>query len=186
MADQQAPESKEVRRAQEQRIIRRSTLISLVGGVIFLGLGYLLYKAMPSPYEEIKESAILRAEATVSMAVLQYNADGSWGALDHTPNEGEKVAFKISTTQPIHVALFVEANHTEKHLVFDYLRIPPGENKILKVGNQPYIYQVGKGEEHVVFCMVVVTDPDKLPTALADVLPKVHLDDLPKEHCASW
>jgi len=186
MGDQQAPDEKEQRRRNDQRILRRSTLLSLIGVFMFVVSGYLLYKNVPSPYDEIKESLVLRADAKVSLAVLQQNQNNGWGDLDHIPNEGDKVAFKISTTQPIHIALFAEVNHTEKQLVFDYIRIPPGENKMLKVGNQPYIYQVGKGQEHVVFCMVVETDPNKLPQALAPVLTKVHLDDLPKAHCASW
>ncbi len=179
-------EEKEKARQRQQRIMRRSTLLSFLGVMLFASLGYFLYKTTPSPYEEQLNSVILHSAPTVSMTVLQKKSGGGWTDLDHTPNEGEEVAFKVSTTHPIHVALFAEANHTKKRLIFDYIRIPPGENKILKVNNSPYIYRVAKGEQHVVFCMVVATDSQGLPKALAPVLAQVHLDDLPKTHCASW
>jgi len=184
--EEEKEQEKERVRLIQQRIVRRSTLLSFVGVILFASLGYLLYKTTPSPYEEQLNNVILHTEPSVSMAVLQQAADGSWGDLDHTPDEGEKVAFRVSSTHPIHVALFAETNHTEKRLIFDYIRIPPGENKILKVNNSPYIYQVAKGEEHVVFCMVVATDSQKLPKALAPVLAQVHLDDIPATQCASW
>ena len=186
MSDQQTPEEKEHARLTRQKILHRSTIVSLVGVLLFGGLGYLLYKTTPSPYKEVTESVILHSEPKVTMSVMQKTLEGGWGDLDHTPNEGEEVAFKISSTHPIHVALFVEANHENKRLVFDYLRIPPGENKMLKVNNSPYTYKVQAGDEHVVFCMVVETDPEKLSKALAPVLADLHLDNLPKEHCTSW
>ena len=186
MSDQQSPEEKERAHQTKQKILHRSTLISLVGGLLFGALGYMLYKMTPSPYEDVVGNVILHTEPQVNMAVVQKTAEGGWSDLDHTPNEGEKVAFRISSTHPIHVALFAEANHENKYLIFDYLRIPPGENKMLKVNNTPYTYTVKAGDEHVVFCMVVETDPQALPKALASVLSDVHLDNLPEEHCTRW
>jgi hypothetical protein len=186
MSNEQSPEEKEQARQKQQRIVRRSTILSLVGGILFGGLGYLVYKTTPSPYEEQKQSVILHTDPTVSMNILQQTLEGGWGNLDHQPNWGERVAFNISTTHPIHVALFAETNHANKHLEFDYLRVPPGENRLLKINNRPYVYEVKEGDEHVVFCMVISTEAEKLPQTLATVLPQLHLDDLPKEHCASW
>ena len=186
MSHKQTPEEKARAEQTKQKILQRSTLISLVGVLLFSALGYLLYKMTPPPNKEILENVILTTEPKVAMAVVQKNDDGAWEDLDHAPGAGEKVAFRISSTHPIHVALFAEANHENKHLIFDYIRIPPGENRLLKVNNSPYTYVVKEGDEHVVFCMVVATDPKKLPQALAPRLSELHLDHFPPEHCARW
>ena len=186
MSDKQTPEEKQQAREKVRRITQRSTIVSIIGGLLFGLFGYILYKITPAPNVEQKQSVILQTEPKVAMEVLQKMPDGSWGDLDHTPDAGDKVAFKVSTTHPIHIALFAEANHKDKHLIIDYLRVPPGEKKILKVIDKPYTYEVKPGEEHVVFCMVVVREEGDMKNALATVYMQEHLDNMPKDHCASW
>lgn len=171
---------------QNRKITRSSTIISLLGVALFLGSGVAIYKLTPPPYEKNLADPISQLKPTISLSLLQRTAENSWKALEKAPEAGEQVAFQLSTTHPLHASLLYEPNHTRPRTLFDDIRIPPGENRVINFNNADYHYTVKKQDEHAVFCLVATIDTAALTEKLVAVRTEKHLDNLPAEHCVSW
>jgi len=179
-------EDREAARRQNRKIIRSSTWVSLVGAGLFLISGVLIYKLMPSPFEQQIEAMNTHTEPNLLIAMVQKDAAGVWQPLDHTPQSGEQIGFRVTTDQPIHVSLVNEANHTRPHALFEGIRIPPGEGRIINFNNADYRYTVRAQDEHVQFCLVAASDATALTTKLIAMQKVKHLDGLPDQHCVNW
>ncbi len=177
---------REARRRQNRKIIRSSTWVSLAGVGLFLISGALIYKLMPSPFEQQLEAINSHTEPNLSITMVQRDASGQWKRLDHIPASGEQISFRVTTNQPLHVSLLNEPNHSRPRTLFDHIRIPPGENRIINFNNADYHYTVKAHDKHVLFCLVTAADAATLTTKLIAMQKEKHLDVLPDKYCVNW
>ncbi len=177
---------REATRRQNRKIIRSSTWVSLAGVALFLISGVLIYKLMPSPFEQQLEAISSHTEPNLSMTMVQRDASGEWKPLDHIPDSGEQINFRVTTNQPLHVSLLNKPSHSHPRTLFDHIRIPPGENKIINFNNADYHYTVKAHDKHVLFCLVAAADSATLTTKLVALQKEKHLDGIPDEHCVNW
>ncbi|TPW10955.1 MAG: hypothetical protein FD130_2083 [Halothiobacillaceae bacterium] len=176
----------EQNRQRRDKILRRSTQLSLVGLTLFALLGYLLVNFTPSPYDEIIDNVVLRSDPVVVMEVVQQNPSGEWQKLDHTPQKDESIAFAVSTNQPIHIALLAAIEQQPPRLLFDYSRVPPGTTRLIKLGDTIYSHRVGANEAHERFCIMVAKDQQLLAKRLEREDPQPNLANFTNAHCAGW
>lgn len=172
-------------RQQNRKIIRSSTWVSLIGAGLFLLSGYFIYKLTPPPYTQLNESHISQSEATLSVTMVQKDANDHWKRLDHTPDSGEQIAFQVSTTQPVHATLFKVSTPGWPRTLFNDIRIPPGENRIINFENADYRYTVKNHDKAVRFCLVIAINSKELTKKLLAMQGKRPLDELPDEHCVN-
>ncbi|MCF6324400.1 MAG: hypothetical protein L3J89_08765 [Gammaproteobacteria bacterium] len=177
---------REAARRQNRKVTRSSTVISLIGVALFLLSGVLIYKLTPGPLE--KQQSILNSQVAtnVSFEMVQKDNFNQWGKLSNTPESGEQISFRISTNQPLHVSLISEPNQSHPRTLFDDIRIPPGQNKIINFNNQDYHYTVKETDKQVQFCLITAADPKVLAKRIRSMQEKTHLSELPDIHCVNW
>jgi len=177
---------REAARQQNRKVTRSSTILSLVGVALFLLSGVLIYKITPGPLEKQQDIANSQIATNVSIEMVQKNAANQWIKLDHTPESGELISFRISTNQPLHVSLISEPNQSHPRTLFDDIRIPPGENKIINFNNQDYHYTVKETDKQMQLCLITAADSKALTKKLIAIQEKTHLRESPDRHCVNW
>ena len=177
---------REAARRQNRKITRSSTLISLLGVGLFLLSGVLIYKLTPGPLEKLQEESKHQIETNLSFEMVQKDQSGQWIKLDHTPTSGEQLSFRISTNQPLYVSLISEPNQSHPRTLFDDIRIPPGENKIINFNNQDYQYTVKESDKQIRFCLITAPDTATLTKRLMVMQEKGSSSQFPDEHCVNW
>ena len=172
------------KKQKEQKIMQRSHRLSLVGIALFILVAFLLTKNIPSPYEQNVEAVQRDIDAHIALELLLQNQEGELVELDHTPLAGERVAFKVSASQPVHAALLASVNQQRPAVLLTEERIPPGQSRQLKHGNSFYSYEVKQGEEHITFCLLSAKESGQLRQSLHR--PIHSIKDLPSDWCAGW
>jgi len=177
---------REAARQQNRKVTRSSTVVSLIGVALFLLSGVLIYKLTPDPLEKQQNIANSQMAANVAIEMVQKNGAEQWVKLDHTPESGEQLSFRISTNQPLHASLISEPNLSHPRTLFNDIRIPPGENKIINFNNQDYHYTVKESDKQMQFCLITAADSKALTKKLSAMQGKTHLRESPDRHCVNW
>ncbi len=177
----------EAAQRQNRKIMRSSTLISLVGAALFLISGALIYKLMPSPFEQqVNANNAPQVESRLSIDMVQKNTAGQWVKLDSIPASGEEVSFRISSTTPLHATLISEPSRSHPRTLFDDIRIPPGENKIVNFGDKAYRYTIKAYDQQARFCLITAADTVLLAEKLMAMQKKASRDTIPDQNCVNW
>ncbi|GEM_PF-5039187 len=177
---------REAARRKNRKVIRSSTIISLLGAGLFLLSGVLIYKLTPGPLEKQQAENKLQTKVNLSFEMVQKTPSGQWLKLDHTPTSGEQISFRISSNQPLHISLISQPNQSHPRTLFDDIRIPPGENRIINFSDQDYRYTVKTSDQQMRFCLITATTTAELSEKLMVMQKKGSNIQLPEEHCASW
>ncbi len=176
----------EAAQRQNRKIMRSSTLISLVGAALFLISGALIYKLMPSPFEQHVNTNNAQIESRLSIDMVQKNTAGQWVKLDRIPASGEEVSFRISSTTPLHATLISEPSRSHPRTLFNDIRIPPGENKIVNFGDKEYRYTIKAYDQQARFCLITAADTALLAAKLMTMQTKASRDTIPDQNCVNW
>ena len=160
MEDKEKAEATAKRKRQDQKIIWKSNWISLLGVVVFLGLGYVFLGDVPSPHQEQLTHIKNRAETVVYLDMFQDEEAKT--ALDHIPSVGEVLTFRVSANQPVHAALLASVDSGRPLILLEDQRIPPIQNLILKRQNTRYTYTVARNAEHITICLMYADDRKQL------------------------
>jgi len=177
---------REAARKQNRKVTRSSTVLSLIGVALFLLSGVLIYKLTPGPLEQQQNIANSQIAANISIEMVQKNESDQWIKLDHTPESGEQISFRISTNQPLHASLISEPNQSHPRTLFDDIRIPPGENKIINFNNRDYHYTVKETDKQIKFCLITAADSKALTKKIIAMQGKSRLRESPDKYCVIW
>jgi len=177
---------REAARQQNRKVTRSSTVISLIGVALFLLSGVLIYKLTPGPAEKLKNGGHPQIATSISIEMVQRNTLNQWTKLDHTPASGEQISFRISTNQPLHASLISEPNQSHPRTLFEDIRIPPGENRIINFNSQDFHYTVKETDRQIRFCLVTAADSKALISKLIAMQQKKHVNESNNIHCMNW
>ncbi len=177
---------REAARQQNRKVTRSSTVISLIGAALFLLSGVLIYKLTPGPLEKQLNIANSQIVANISFEMIQKDKFNQWRKLAHTPESGEQISFRISTNQPLYGTLTSEPNQSHPRTLFDDIRIPPGQNKVINFNNRDYYYTIKETDKQIQFCLITATDSKALAKKIRSIQGKNHLGELPSIHCVNW
>ncbi len=156
---------------QKRKLMRQSTLLSLIG-ISFAAVATIYIVSSSPSIKTHYESAIKPGtDPHLTIAAFTKNKLGSFSEVNSLLNEGETVIFKASTVTPIHVALLRSTNNQTPSAVFDVL-IPPGENKLLEKAGDKYIYSINQQDKNLKFCVIYAESRNLLAERL------VKLDDI--------
>jgi len=177
---------REAARQQNRKVTRSSTVVSLIGVALFLLSGVLIYKLTPGPLEQQQNTSFPPVSTNLSIEIVQQDKFDQWAKPDHAPESGEQISFRISTNQPLHASLISEPNQSHPRTLFDDIRLPPGENKVINFNNQDYRYTIKKTDRQIQFCLITASDSRALAKKILSLQGKNHLSELPGIHCVNW
>ncbi|MBL1260494.1 MAG: hypothetical protein COB33_008185 [Thiotrichaceae bacterium] len=177
---------REAARQQNRKVTRSSTIISLIGAALFLLSGVLIYQLTPGPLE--KQQSIINSPlaAKISLEMVQKDTFNQWRPLDHSPESGEQIRFRISTNQALHATLTSEPNQSHPRTLFNDIRIPPGKNKIINFNHHDYYYTIKETDKQMQFCLITAADSKALAKKITAMRAKTHLSESPNSHCVNW
>lgn len=146
--------------SKDREIMRKSSTLSFVAVVLFLGLSYITLKDIPSPHQAQLAALDIKRATLISLDLFQDKEAKT--VLDHVPVAGEVLSFRVSVNKPIHAALLASSDLEHPLVLLEDERIPPGRNLVLKGGNTQYTYQIAQNTEHMTFCLLYADDRSQL------------------------
>jgi len=150
---------------QKRKLMRQSTLISLIGISIAASATIYVVSSSPSIKTHYESAIKPGTDPHLTIAAFSKNNQGKYDEVNSLLNEGEIVIFKASTVNPIHVALLRSVNNHTPSVVFDVL-IPPGKNKLLEKAGDKYIYTIDKQDKNLKFCVIYAESRNQLAEQL--------------------
>jgi len=139
----------------QQKHMRQSTLIILLG-ILLMGLltVYILRNSI-SPYSRIQQSNGVHGKARpVELMASRQMANGQLKKFDNNANAGDIFEFQLASTQSIHVALIGSINGKTPVAFYKGARIPPGPDRHLEKAGVLFTYEVNPSDNSIIFCIL--------------------------------
>lgn len=156
---------------REQRINRRSTLISFIAIIGFVAITIPFFTQVKSPVEVQDAVEKTMQVAPLSLSAFYKNGDQELPLdLDHVA-VGRDIVFSLSSIRPVHVSLAASIDDAEPIVLFHGAMIPPGPKRILEKHDQRYVFQFEKGQHKVKACLITASDHEYLQKKI-DSLPQ--------------
>ncbi len=163
--DHNAARQSEARR-KERQINRRSTVMILMGMAVFIGLSWMILGQVYGPAEELRDRIQLVAKLKLKLEALR-ETDHGLELLREPPHPGDVLHFQVSSSQPLHAAMALSVNNGPPGVVFDYTRIPPGEDRPIQHWDEHYRYQISSADKQLRFCLLHQADSQQLQAEIA-------------------
>jgi len=167
--DKKQADSNVSKKQMQRTIMRKSTLISLAGALLFALVAIVLLKDMQMPYVEQHDEQTIVQDLAVELIAYQRMENGSLQKLNQATKVGDVLAFKLSTNLPIYVTLAASINKQQPTLLFQTTRIPPGRERLLERAFALFTYKIKPDDKSIKFCAIYGQEGQQLQMQLRDL-----------------
>jgi hypothetical protein len=75
---------------------------------------------------------------------------------------GDELIFKVSMTATAFLALVKQVGNHSPEIIFQNVRIPPGQNRLIERGSDIFVYRLENIEQNQTLCVVHATSSEAL------------------------
>jgi len=155
-------ESIEQAKTSARRIMRKSTILTLSIMLGLVAISVAIINTSVSPLSRFASVNKQRGVVPIQLHAFLKHVDGKLLELQSKAKLGDLIAFKLSTTRPVHTGLAVSINKQKPYIVFKGARIPPGPNRLLEKEDYFFSYEVKPSDKDVKFCLITSDDHERL------------------------
>jgi len=148
--------------AKHRKLMKKSTMIILVGIVIMGTLSIYVVQKSPSFEEVITAERLVEREKQVSMSLLEMTTTDQWQSVSGTTVGSNRLSFNISSNLPLRVALMASINGAAPVILFKETRMPPGASRLIKWRGERFVYELEQLRANIKFCMLYADDSETL------------------------
>lgn len=147
---------------REQRINRRSTLVSFVAVALFILAAIPFFSLVKSPVEVQNEVERSMKVAPLTLTAHYYENEKELELDSASVEAGRTIAFSLSSIRPVHVSLAASVDGKAPEVLFHGAKIPPGPKRIIEKRDRRFVYALAPGVKSVRVCLITASDHDYL------------------------
>jgi len=146
---------------REQRINRRSTLVSFVAIAIFILITIPFFLQVRSP-SDVQQEIEQHMQVSPLTLAAHYNEAGAANLSTNDEIDPDKdIVFDLSSIRPVNVSLAGMLDGKKPDVLFHGAKIPPGPKRRLERRDQPFVFRMG--QTHTArLCLITASDSEIL------------------------
>ena len=159
MKDKKSPEI-----IKQRKLLRKSTMIIMLGIFIGAALTVLVVKQSPSIKDRYQAAPSTADALLQNLKAFKQTDSKEYIPLASPLSVGDKLALNVSVLRSTFIGLLVSVNQQKPSFEF-YTRLPPGESRRIERQGKRYIYTVTDTVKSLKFCVVYAVDKKGLQQA---------------------
>jgi len=158
----ESPAEKQKIKEQNQRINRKSTILSLFAIILIIALSIPIILNSPTPQSRFADSEKEDKVPTLELNLYKLVSEKEILPIKTPSLPGDSIAFRISTLRPVHVGVGLSINGGKPELLFKGAKVPPGPDRLVERHDVIYSYTVQTTDKNLHFCIIHSDDHDHL------------------------
>ena len=159
MKDKKSPEM-----IKQRKLLRKSTVIIMLGISIGAALTVLVVKQSPSIKDRYQAAPSTADALLQNLKAFKQTDSREYIPLVDPLSVGDKLVFNVSVLRPTFIGVLASVNQQKPSFVF-YTRLPPGESRRIERQGERYVYTVTDNVKSLKFCVVYAADKKALQLA---------------------
>ena len=164
--------------------MEKDTRYIMLGIAVLVGMVGIIIGNHSSFESDLKALEPVPREKNVALSVLTQSEGEQLEPVSQNIPENAKLAFQITTGEPIYMSLLVAENNQPPEVLIKSARMPPGINKQLDNEGVRYIYQVQSGKKAIKFCVLYADDRQSLRQLIINL--EEEWPQIPKPQCVHF